>query len=269
VTIAETKAAQTVTKAKDSADIQAELDERFAKFGLRPLTDADVWALSMAAMVMPDGNPGAEAYLAQVTGVPIFAHRLTIWGRVLAVGIAQAGYKARDGKRRRAYVESYDESWGRYAVADGLTLALYGYAADAIGKSKDQGYRRIRDFVGGALVDSIAEFRMALSWSCGYQRDRVFEGRWEFVTGLNFGDARRDATIGREDRGCFYPMFAPGCTRITVGTTLEDQDKILGSKHGRMPETLYRGLRPTDWWDESVARQMRKAPVVMIYPATD
>jgi hypothetical protein len=261
----ETKAAQ--TKAKDSADIQAELDERFAKFGLRPLTDADVWALSMAAMVMPDGNPGAEAYLAQVAGTPLFCGRLTVWGRVVAIGVASARYKAPGGHNRRAYVEGYDESWGRYAVADGLTLALYGYAEEGLAercrvlKCGKQGYQRIRDFVGGALVNAIAEYRVALEWATGSRRDRVLAGRWEGITGKNWDDTRTGANMGHTDR-IYFPLFAPGCTRIVP---IIDQ----ADAYEDQPETLYRGLRPTDWWDESVARQMRKAPVTMIYPATD
>ena len=249
---------------KDPREVRDALDSRFARFGLHPLTDSDIWALGMATMVMPDGNPGAEGYLSQVSGTELFTHRLTIWGRVVAIGIAQAGYKARDGKRRRAYVEGYDESWGRYAVADGLTLALYGKAADPIGKSKDQGYRRIRDFVGGALLSAIEEFRVALEWATGARRDRVFAGRWEALTGLNFGEAQERGKMGRE-MGSYYPMFAPGC-RITSGSHDDDERERWGDND---PETLYHGLRPCDWWDEAVARRMRNAPVRLIYPATD
>lgn len=242
-----------------------DMDQRFARFGLRPLSDADVWALGMATMVMPDGNPGAEAYLAQVSGTTLFTERLTIWGRVVALGVAQGGYKAPNGRRRRAYVECYDESWGRYAVADGLTLALYGKAADAIGKSKDQGYRRVRDFVGGALVNSIAEFRIALEWATGARRDRVLEGRWESITGLNFGQS-----LGRDkmDRGeSKFPMFAPGCSRISIpGQSDYRQDPRHDKVSDVDPQTLYHGLRPCDWWDEAEARRMRTAPVTMIYP---
>lgn len=236
-----------------------DLDQRFARFGLRPLSDADVWALGMATMVMPDGNPGAEAYLAQVSGTTLFTERLTIWGRVVALGVAQGGYKAPNGRRRRAYVEGYDESWGRYAVADGLTLALYGKAADLLGhgSANYQGYRRIRDFVGGALVDAIAEFRMALEWACGYRRDRVLEGRWESATGLKYREARRDENMG-EPSG-YSQMFAPGCARTVP---LKD----MADAYEDQPETLYHGLRPCDWWDEAEARRMRNAPVTMIYP---
>ena len=246
------------TKARPE-DPQDALNERFARFGLRPITDADVWALSMATMVMPDGNPGAEAYLSQVSGTTLFAERLTIWGRVVALGISGARYKARNGVRRRALVESYDESWGRHAVADGLTLALYGRAADEIGKSKDQGYRRIRDFVGGALVDAIAEFSIALQWATGSRRDRVLEGRWEGITGQNFGDTKADANMGQPHSGL---MFAPGCAR-----TIPLKD--MADAYEDQPETLYHGLRPTHWWDEAESRRMRKAPVTTTFPATD
>lgn len=241
-------------------DLRGEdLDQRFARFGLRPLSDADVWALGMATMVMPDGSPGAEGYLAQVSGTTLFAGRLTIWGRVVALGIAQGGYKAPNGRRRRAYVEGYDESWGRYAVADGLTLALYGKAADPLGRgaANYQGYRRIRDFVGGALVDAIAEFRMALEWACGYRRDRVLEGRWENATGLNYREACRDANMGEPSGPSM--MFAPGC-----GRTVPLKD--MADAYEDQPETLYHGLRPSDWWDEAEARRVRSAPVTMIYP---
>lgn len=252
---AQSQAAQ--TRSKDAGDVQAELDQRFASFGLRPLKEADAWALSMATMVMPDGNPGAEAYLAQVAGVTCFAERLTLWGRVVACGIAGAQHKARNGQRRRTYVEGYDDSWGRYAVADGLTIALWGKATDVLGHGAGnyQGYRRVRDFVGGALSDAIAEFRVALAWATGSQRDRVLEGRWEGITGLNYRDAVADDRMGQPS--AHGPMFAPGCGRIVP---LKDQAEAYEDQ----PETLYHGLRPSDWWDEAEARRMRKAPVTMI-----
>lgn len=245
-----------------------ELDKRFARFGLRPLSDSDVWALSMAAMVMPDGNPGAEAYLTQVSGTRLFVPRLTVWGRVVAIGIAGAGYKARNGARRRAYVEGYDESWGRFAVADGLTLALYGKAdagiverCDRLGCGK-QGYQRIRDFVGGALVNAIAEYRVALEWATGSRRDRVLTGRWEGSTGLSWDAVRANAMMSCavESR---YPMFAPGCARTVP---LKDMER---DGEWEQPETLYYGLRPSDWWDAGMARQARDWPVTTIFPATD
>lgn len=245
-------------------DIQANLDLRFARFGLHALSDSDVWALSMATMVMPDGNPGAEAYLSQVTGTPLFAGRLTMWGRIVAQGIAQARYKARDGVRRRAYVEGYTEAWGRYAVADGLTMALYGWAADELGKaaSNVQGYLRIRDFVGKALLDSIAEFRVALAWATGSQRDRVLEGRWEGITGLNYRDTQADAMLGGQEVTGL--MFAPGCKKTPPARTdLDTQDR-------QDPETLYHGLRPANGWSETQARWTRiNCPARQIYPATD
>lgn len=262
---AETKAAQTVYQAradvKRPEDVQDALDERFARFALRPLGEADVWMLGMATMVMPDGNPGPEAYLTQVSGTDVFADRLTVWGRVVAIGIAHAGYRAAGGSRRRTFVEGYSEAWGRYAVADGLTLALYGKAPGLVERCEalkcgKQGYQRIRDFVGGALVNAIAEFRVALAWAGGFQRDRVLAGRWEGVTGLNWDDARAAANIAGDGPGSF-PMFALGCGRAD---TKSDADDTLKPD----PETVYYALRPCDWWDAAYAKRMRDAPVSLI-----
>lgn len=250
--------------AKTADEIQCELDSRYARFGVHPLTDEDVWALSMAAMVMPDGNPGAEAYLAKVAGTPLFHGRLTVWGRVVAIGIASARYKAKDGQRRVEYVPGYNESWGRFAVADGLSLALYGKAPGLVERAEQlkvgkQGYQRVRDFVGGALVNAIAEYEVALQWATGSRRDRVLAGRWEGVTGLSWDAARRDANMGQPGGRV---MFSPGCQRTVP---LKD----MADSFDEPPETLYYGLRPSDWWDEAYARQMRKAPVATIYPATE
>lgn len=254
-------------------DIQAGLDERYARFCLRPLTDAEVWALSAATMVMPDGNPGAEAYLSQVTGTCLFAGRLTTWGRIVAIGISSARYKSAGGVRRRAYVEGYDPSWGRFAVADGLTLALYGHTADPLGRASanHQGYIRIRDFVGGALVSAIAEFRVALAWATGSVRDRVLEGRWEGVTGLNYRDAHAGAKIQWEGANSF-PLFAPGCARI--GGPLDADQRLTGNlgelKERADPETIYHGLRPSLGWSDSQAAWTRKnCPARTTYPATE
>lgn len=245
------------------------MDKRFARFGLRPLSDADVWALSMAAMVMPDGNPGAEGYLSQVSGTTLFSGRLTMWGRVVAIGIAHSLYKAPNGRRRRTYVEGYDSFWAEFAVADGLTIALYGTAADELGygAANYQGYRRIRDFVGGALVNAIAEFRVALEWATGSRRDRVLDGRWEGITGLNYRDTISDAKMSCGQG--YFPLFSPGCKRTNVAPSDTRQDPRYDQIPEVDPETIYRGLRPTDWWDDEVASKARKWPVTTIYPATE
>lgn len=247
-------------------EIQDALDSRYARFGVHPLTDGDVWALSMAAMVMPDGNPGAEGYLAKVAGTPLFDARLTLWGRVVAIGIAGSQHRAKGGHRRVTYVPSYDETWGRYAVDDGLSLAINGKAevnaADrvtAFGCGR-QAYERIRDFVGGAMMSAIAEYQVALQWATGSRRDRVLAGRWEGITGLSWSDSKRDGSISGEGSNTFQ-RFAPGCARIDAKSDADDTQKP-------DPETVYHSLRPSAWWDEAHARQARKWPVTKIYPAT-
>lgn len=265
---------ESVIVGHETPDAQDQLDKRFARFGREPLTDEEVFALGMAAMVMPDGNPGAEAYLTKVAGLSDFVPRLTIWGRVVAIGIAHASYRARDGKRRRAYVEDYDEAWGRFAVADGLTLALFSEAPGIVQRCSDlkcgkQGYQRIRDFVGGAVLMAVTEFRCALEWAFGTRRDRVFEGRWEGLTGLKWDDQRHRETMGWG--GSRYPLFAPGCGK--VGSPYDADQRLAGALREEArtdPETVYRSLRPTDWWDAAYAARMRReCPAVTIYPTTD
>jgi hypothetical protein len=248
-------------------DSEDNVDQRFCAFGQHALGDAEIWALSAATMVLPDGNPGAEAYLVQVAGAEELVPGLTLWGRAVARGIASALYKARDGKRRRAYVEGYDESWGIYAVADGLTLALFGKAPGleervvTLGCGR-QAYQRIRDFVGGALLCALAEYRCALEWASGLRRDRVFEGRWEGVTGLKWSEIRRDETMGYH-RGSSFPRFAPGCDRTVP---LKDH----GDLYADQPETLYYALRPSNWWDAGqVARMRHECRAITLYPTTD
>lgn len=254
------------TAGRETPDIADLVDKRFARFGVHPLSDEEIGALATACMVMPDGSPGAEGYLAKVAGVKSFDARLTLWGRVVAVGIASARYKAPDGQRFRDYVEGYDEAWGQHAVADGLALAIEGRAPGISDRCKQlrigkQGYQRIRDFVGGAMVSAISEYRTALEWALGYRRDRVFEGRWEGITGANWDKARPHVTLGHTES--VYPLLAPGCERTVP---LKDQ----ADSFAEQPETLYHGLRPTDWWDEAYAARMRsECPVVTTYPATD
>jgi hypothetical protein len=247
------------------ADNDDSVDQRFYVFGQHALGDAEIWALSAATMVLPDGNPGAEAYLVQVAGAEELVPGLTLWGRAVARDIAAAPYMARNGKRRRAYVEGYDESWGIHAVADGLTLALFGKApgiverCDALGCGK-QAYQRIRDFVGGAILCALTEYRCALEWALGLRRDRVFEGRWEGVTGLKWDGFRAGDTIGGGSR---FPLFALGCKRIDSESRADDRQEP-------DPETNYYALRPSNWWDAGqVARMRHECKAITLYPTTD
>lgn len=236
-----------------------DLDQRFAQFGRRHLSDAEVWALSMATMMMPDGSPGPEGYLSKVSGTTLYAPRLMAWGLGVASGISQAGYMARNGRRRRAYVEGYDEAWGRYAVADGLTLVLYGHAeknaADRVSRlgCGRQAFERIRDFVAGALLSAIAEFVVALEWSAGKRRDRMLEGRWEAVTGLKWSDALAHVRLGSQEGP--YLRLSPGCYRTPPART--DQD----TQDRHDPEVMNPAMKPDCLW-----REYPVSPVISYAP---
>src|SRR3546814_18304168 len=58
-------------------------------------------------------------------------------------------------------------------------------------------------------------------------------------------------------------MFAPGCARTVP---LKEQ----ADAYEDQPETLYHGLRPTNWWSDGQARRTRKdCPARTISPATE
>lgn len=246
---------------------ETDLDTRYARFGSEALTEFELWALSAATMVMPSGNPGAKAYLTYVSGTDGYAVELRDWGMMVAREIAASLYLGKGGLRRRAYVEGYRTAWGAAATSDGLSLALLGYAAKgiedrckALGCGK-QGYQRIRDFVGGAFVNAIAEFRHALRWAHREIRDRVFESRWESITGLKWDESDWSGTIGRERH--YFPQFAPGCGQLHM---LEGSDER--ALRDRLdPETRYPAIRVSGCWNEATAREMRSAPVKIIYKA--
>lgn len=246
-----------MSRLRDEIDV----DGRFARFCAHALSEGELWALSAASLVLPSGSMGAEAYLTWVSGTDGYVDELKAWAQMIAREIAPSLYLGKGGIRRRAYVEGYQSAWGAVAATDGLTLALLGYAPGigdrcAILGCGKQGYQRIRDFVGGAVVNAIAEYRYALRWALREVRDRVFESRWESVTGLKWDEADAHASMGGE-RGNF-PLFSPGCHR-----TLKQKDSDY--KIEPDPETLYSGIfPPSNCWNEATARDMRKAPVTLI-----
>lgn len=231
-----------------------DIDQRYARFGRAAMSDAEIWALSMASMVLPDGHPGCGAYLTRVAGGVDYIDQLKVWGRIVAIGISGAGYKPTGRIRRRAYVEGFDWAWGRFAVADGLTLALYGQApgiherADSL-KVGEQAYKRVRDFIGGTLVNCIEEYRWALGWALGHHRDRTLEGRWEGITNLKWGAPISTGTMGGETSNSGIYRTPP--------QTISDQ------RLEPDPETLYHGVGPGQCWRESEAAP---APVITFKP---
>jgi hypothetical protein len=243
---------------------ETDIDTRYASFCLRPLTDEEVWALSAASMVLPSGNPGCAAFLAYVSGTRGFADQLREYSQMAAASAGASRYIGQRGIRRRAYVEGYNPRWGVVAAQDGLEIATGNHyevpnARDrvkALGCGR-QGYERIRDFVGGLLVDAICEFRHALRWALGDMRDRVFESRWETITGLKWSGRETYGKMGYPQGNC-YPLFAKGCDR-----TLPVKD--MAAENWDQPETLYPAINVSDCWNTATAREMRSAPVTIIY----
>lgn len=160
----------------------ADIEMRFAKFSRDPLSDDEVWALSMAKLVLPASSIGDKLFLTRVSDCRGYRAEIADWAAMVAGTVAGARLKRPGGIRRRVYCEGYQSGWGRHAALDGVALAMFGECppltvqADRFGVDHKT-YRKIRDFVGGVAVDAIAEYRFALEWAMGWRRDRVFDAR--------------------------------------------------------------------------------------------
>ena len=169
----------------------SDLDQRYAKFAREPLSDDEILWLSLASRVMPANSIADKLFLTSRSGCDCYLSDIAAWGDLVASGIAMALYRSKTGKRRRTYVEGYDDHWGRQAARDGLAMAMFGprdipgvvARADQFGCGK-QAYQRIRDFVGGAAAVCMEEYRWALLWAMGRIRDRMFDARLEALNGM-------------------------------------------------------------------------------------
>lgn len=164
-----------------------DLDQRYARFDRVPLTDDEVWWLSMARKVMVPASIGDKLFLTSRSDCRCFRVEIQAWGEMVAEGIAKAKFRhPRHGQRRRTLCEGYRVAWGKAAAADGLELAMFGPSRvpGLVERGREFGvrpasYQAIRDFVGGAAVMAIEEYKFALLWAMGRVRDRVFDARYE------------------------------------------------------------------------------------------
>lgn len=144
-----------------------DLRQYYAGFCRRALPDEAIWRLSMASSYLPKEHIGYQAWLTMVAGTDRFLHDLQDWA--VSVGGAIAAMKPRLKSNARAYVPSYGAEWGRQAAIDGAILALYGERvvpaytaqADTFG-CHHASYKRIRDFVAGAMLVAAQQFEAEL-----------------------------------------------------------------------------------------------------------
>jgi hypothetical protein len=153
-----------------------DLRSYYAGFTRRALPEGAIWRLSLASSCLPTGHPGYMAWMTTVSGTERFVPELQRWAIGLGATIARMKPKLR--QRGRQYVASYDHAWGRQASLDGLVLALFGAEnveaiaarADTFGCDRDA-YRRIRDFVAGAILLASWQYEDSLRWAHRVARD--------------------------------------------------------------------------------------------------
>lgn len=168
---------ESVVRAEGDWDVRgADLRSYYAGFTRRALPEGAIWRLSLASSCLPTGHPGYMAWMTMVAGTDRFTPQLYDWA--VGLGATIAAMKPKLKMRARVYVPSYDHAWGKQASIDGLNLAIFG--ADhvpAIAARADEfqcdrdAYKRIRNFVAGAILLAQWQYEDALRWAHKVARD--------------------------------------------------------------------------------------------------
>ena len=143
-----------------------DLRQAFSGFCRAPLNDAAIWSLSQATAALPAHHIGFQVWITEVAGANVHMGHIIRWSKRLAW--ASACLKPRMGVRRRRMVEGYRSDWGNQAALDAVELALTGACPSAIGRAEEFGvhrdsFRRVRNFVGGALRLQSSQFESELA----------------------------------------------------------------------------------------------------------
>ncbi len=148
--------------------------QAFAGFSRVPMNDAAIWSLSQASAALPRHHIGYEAWITEIAGADTHMSRIVKWAKRLAW--CAACLKPRLGVRRRKMIEGYRQDWGDQAALDGVQLALTGQCASAGTQSEHfgihrDGYRRLRNFVAGAIVLQSSQFESELAIAVRMNRE--------------------------------------------------------------------------------------------------
>lgn len=153
-----------------------DLRSYYAGFTRRALPEGALWRLSLASSVLPEEHIGYRAWLTIASGTDRFCPELQEWA--IGLGVTIAHMKPRVRQRARMYVSSYDHEWGRRASLDGLMVALFGldsvpaiFSRAAEYDCDRDAYRRVRDFVAGAIALGVWQYEDALRWAHRVARD--------------------------------------------------------------------------------------------------
>lgn len=142
-----------------------DLRQAFSGFCRVPLGDEAIWSLSQASAALPPHHIGYQAWITDVAGADCHMGPMIRWCKRLAWTFACL--KPRMGVRRRRTVEGYRSDWGNQAALDGLQLALTGSCPSGVKQAETfqihrDGYRRVRNFVAGAVVLQMQQFESEL-----------------------------------------------------------------------------------------------------------
>lgn len=143
-----------------------DLRQAYAGFCRVPLGDAAIWSLSQASSQLPTQHIGFQVWITEIAGADTHMAAIVRWAKRLAW--CASCLKPRMGVRRRRMVEGYRADWGDQAALDAVQLALTGSCPSARTQSEHfqihrDGYKRLRNFVAGALVLQSSQFESELA----------------------------------------------------------------------------------------------------------
>lgn len=170
------------------------LTARYARIEQARLTDYELICLSIASAVTPS-IPGFGLYVAHVAEMRSAVPVIAAWATGLADSWARELVLGPTGQRRKPRIASWSWSWGRSAVAHGLTLALWGTCQRGRDPPAEMvslpTWRRVREFSRTTTEIALEEYQRALEWAHGMRTDRVLDQRFAaHVASLRFPISR-------------------------------------------------------------------------------
>lgn len=165
-----------------------EVEQDYASFGHRRLPLGLLWNLSLATASLPPRHVGYMVWLTTTAHTTAFCPSLQRWAIELAhyLGVAKVQRK----RRLEPLARGYTKAWGRRAALDGLIIGLFdrdhapGSHLRGLQYQCDKdAFRRIRDFIAGAVVQASNQFRSALmqARSGNFFPEDEEESRWSVI----------------------------------------------------------------------------------------
>ena len=145
--------------------------QAFASFGRKALPDNLHSVLALATYNMPENHIGGAMWLTTVSGCTVYADKIKQWSNEFAHAIANVTPIRKKFANKVPLIPSYNATWGDWAALDGIVLATgFGERVPLLARSKQlncqrDSYKKVRNFVAGALLLQMDEFEESIGHS--------------------------------------------------------------------------------------------------------